>query len=195
MVAAAIGAIVLVVVVLAILNMTGVISIFKSRRKKHAKSREHKARGVDRRTDDEAPVPKPTPVPKQQIEKPKAPAPAEKTHTPQPQPWPADFFESQFAPLDQSQFDKQFATHSTDLSKKALSSQLKSDNLMPRFSSERQPTRQTGMPLDMVYSELRAENAPAVKTKMSTEQVPFGGSEFHEMRRAQTLGEWTDTFP
>ena len=66
---------------------------------------------------------------------------------------------------------------------------------MPQFSTDRQPTRQTGMPLDMVYTELRSET-PGGKSavKMSSDQVPFGGSEFHEMRRIQSLGQWKDTY-
>lgn len=193
MVAAAIFSLVFILVVLAILNMVGVITIFKSKKRTKAGEPERPlANGLDRRTDDEAPVPKPVPVaeqPKMRIEtqKPKQP-PARRTTA-----IGNDFFDQQFAPLDRSQFEKQFDSQSTTLAKKALSSQLKSDALMPRFSSDRQPTRQTGMPLDMVYTEIRAEHAPKA-AKMGTEQVPFGGSEFHEMRRAQTLGQWRDTF-
>ena len=199
MLAAAVGAIILLVVILAILNMTGVINLSKRSRKAKppatsSDKSKHKAKGVDRRADEEAPVATPAPVEpvakKVRIEQPLPQAPKKQaTHSL----GGKSFFDSQFAPLDSAQFDKQFGSQNTKLSRTALSSQLKSDALMPQFSSDRQPTRQTGMPLDMVYTELRAENSPpAAKKPMET--IPFGGSEFYEMRRAQIQGKWRDDF-
>lgn len=193
---------ILVIVVVSILQMTGTINLFKRKKQRQARNEERSvgnrkrrsrtdAAAVDRRTDEEAPRARPVPVKgstvggRARIEQPKESPAAPKQ----------GFFESQFRPLDEDKFNTQFSKQSTQLSKKTLSSQLKKDTIMPQFSTDRQPTRQTGMPLDMVYTELRSET-PGGKSavKMSSDQVPFGGSEFHEMRRIQSLGQWKDTY-
>jgi hypothetical protein len=81
-----------------------------------------------------------------------------------------------------SEMDKQFSTSGVNSSQKnkILASQLGRESVLPKFSVERQPSRQIGMSYDMVYQALRGDDK--VQRSFGA-QVPFGGSEFQEMQR------------
>lgn len=105
------------------------------------------------------------------------------------------FFESQFEPINKDAMDGQFKeTSNGKPAKKVLSSKLGHDSVMPSFSVEKQPARQVGMSLDLAYTSLMDKDGigedgmrrPA--QKMS--EIPFGGSEFHDMVRSQQQGTW-----
>uniref|UniRef100_A0A6C0KCX0 Uncharacterized protein n=1 Tax=viral metagenome TaxID=1070528 RepID=A0A6C0KCX0_9ZZZZ len=98
------------------------------------------------------------------------------------------------------QFSRPLATASKDNDEavvphgqagKVRASQLGRDSVLPSFSVQKQPSRQVGMAYDMVYNSLRNDKDKS-QTKMSSEAVPFGGSEFQEMVRQQQSGVWSE---
>lgn len=95
----------------------------------------------------------------------------------------AQGLDAQFSVQNKEKFDEQFLGTTSKLASRAKvrSSQLGVASVLPEFSVDKQPARQVGMSLDMVYNELRQNN---MKNKKSfTESVPFGSSEYYETMR------------
>lgn len=134
---------------------------------------------IDREKDREEPHALPASV------EPSKPPPAPKPADP-PTSTPGDHAEAQdglsFHVDSKSDMDTQFSTSGVNSSQKnkILASQLGRESVLPKFSVERQPSRQIGMSYDMVYQALRGDDN--VQRSFGA-QVPFGGSEFQEMQR------------
>jgi hypothetical protein len=91
--------------------------------------------------------------------------------------------DAQFSVQDSSKFDDQFLGTSTNSEsrKKVRASQLGVASVLPSFSVDKQPARQVGLSLDLVYNELRGGGGSS--RPISTTPVPFGGSEYFETMR------------
>ena len=92
--------------------------------------------------------------------------------------------DAQFSVQDSSKFDDQFLGTSTNSEsrKKVRASQLGVASVLPSFSVDKQPARQVGLSLDLVYNELRGVGGSSSRPISST-PVPFGGSEYFETMR------------
>lgn len=139
-------------------------------------SRSLSADSVDRDKDTEDPIVKPTVT----IASPEVSDVKEESAEPVPAAEELGI-DKQFTVDDAAKFDQQFQGTSTQVSarQKVKSSQLGLASVMPQFSVSKQPSRQVGMSLDLVYNELRGGGPK----KMSSVQVPFGGSDFQEELR------------
>jgi hypothetical protein len=100
--------------------------------------------------------------------------------------------DKQFQSFDTDSMNKQFTniTKPPRQHQAVKSSQLRRDAVMPSFSVNKQPARQVGLAVDLVFNDLRRQQT--APTTVSSEQVPFGGSEFQEMLRNKSIGNWTD---
>ena len=97
----------------------------------------------------------------------------------------SDVFERQFQLWQPDKTEPKKSSSNTDFKlsaqqKKIQKSVIKASSLTPQMASnERQPSRQVGMSLDLVYQEMR----PLPKKQMSADQIPFNGSQHQETLR------------
>lgn len=141
-------------------------------------------------------------LPKEKIEETKVPVPVDVNTTATPSKTDSnkadanDDFKENTQPVDGGAFDQQFQLWQpedtvedvkpqtefklTNQQKKIKDSVIKASSLTPEMAAnERQPSRQVGMSLDMVYQEMR----PLPKKRISSQQIPFNGSQHQETLR------------
>ena len=144
--------------------------------------------GIDRRVDMEEPVVSPTALIDANPNQRAPPRAAPQSFTP-----PAGI-DRQFQSFDPQSMQDQFAKSAKPPKQQQAvkSSQLRRDTLFPSFSVDKQPSRQVGLAVDMVFNDLRKHES--VPKTVSSQQVLFGGSEYQEMVRSKSVGSWKEHY-